>query len=262
MRPAVFTSRRALSRLALPVGLFVLCSGGCKPKSTCQPNDYSVQVLIHPGHPLSMDPEDEKRSLPVNVRLFQLANLDPLARLDLDAVRTDAKSALGEAFIAEEKFTVWPGADDLLVVQPKPQTQHILLVAEFRRILGTGWYLTYELPPRADHKAAVCTAHKHKKPPIADPCFYAMLERYEMRGGGPDPPAGMPEDIKFRNKVVRCAPAHYDIDPKVRRQQQRKSRRFLRLPGMPPPTPAIPRAPTPSVPSIPSTTPPSPSLPR
>lgn len=237
----------------------------CKPKSPCRPDDYSVQVLVHPGNPLSMDPEDETRSLSVNVHMFQLANRDPLPRLDLDAVRADPKAALGEAYVADEKFTVWPATDDLIVFRPKPQTAHILLVAEFRKIVGVGWFLVYDLPARDDHAAAVCTAAKRKKPPIANPCFYAMFERYEMRGGGGDPPAGMPDEIRIKGKIVECAPGHYDIDPKLRKQVQRQKRRQLRAPGLPSlPLPGLPRAPTAPTPSVPSASPPAtaPTVPR
>lgn len=220
-----------------------------------------------------MDPEDETKSLPVNVHMFQLANRDPLPRLDLDAVRADPKAAFGEAYVADEKFTVWPGVDDLLIVKPKPQTAHILLVAEFRKIVGVGWYLVYDLPPRLDHAAAVCTSTKRKKPPIANPCFYAMFERYEMRGGDGDPPAGMPEQIRIKGKIVACAPGHYEIDPKVRSQLERGERRKARngLPSLAIPgllgTPTAPTAPAPTVPSTsppsaPSPSAPSPSLPR
>lgn len=214
-----------------------------------------------------MDPEDETKSLSVNVHMFQLANRDPLSRLDLDAVRTDPKTALGEAYVAEDKFTVWPGIDDLIVVKPKPQTAHILLVAEFRKIVGVGWYLSYDLPAREDHAAAVCTAVKRKKEPIGDPCFYAMFERYEMRGGGGEPPAGMPDRIKIKGKIVQCAPGHYDIDPKARKQVQKQQRRQLRAPRLPSLPLGLPRAPTAPSPQVPSAAPPSappsaPSLPR
>lgn len=240
---------RSFLRHGLVAAALAFTAGGCKAK-TCRPGEFQVQVLVHPGEPLSMDPEDETRSLPVNVRMYQLANRDPVAHLDLDALRADAKAALGEAFIAEEKFEVWPSIDDLRVIRPKPQTQHILLVAEFRKIIGVGWYLLYDIPPRDDHEAAVCTAVARKKPPIADPCFYVMLERYEMRGGGAEPPAGMPDDIRIRGKVAACAPGHYDIDPKIKNKRRRLKRRQLRFPNLP--FGGLPAAPAPAAPAVPS----------
>ena len=59
----------------------------------------------------------------------------------------------------------------------------MVLVAEYRQLLGSGWYATYDVPSQAEHEAAVCTAVKRKKPPMGGPCFYIMLERYETRGG-------------------------------------------------------------------------------
>jgi type VI secretion system VasD/TssJ family lipoprotein len=202
----------------------LLAAGGCKPKGTCQPDEYEVQVVLHPGKPLN--PGDNQESLPTSAHLVQLADDEAIGRFDIEAFRTDPQAALGESYVGHESFDVWPNKDDVRKIRPKEDTRFLLLVAEYRQVLGSGWYLEYEVPRREQHEAAVCTAKARKKPPLPNPCFYALLERYEMRGGA-SPPAGMKAgEIRIRNKPVLCAPpAHqYDIDPKIAKKQNRKRR--------------------------------------
>lgn len=209
---------------AFCVAAAALGAGACKPKSTCQPDEYEIQVVLHPGKPLN--PGDNQESLPTTAHLVQLSDDEMIGRFDLDAFRADPQAAIGESYIGHEDLEVWPDKDDVRKVRPKEDTRILLLVAEYRQVLGSGWYLEYEVPRREQHEAAVCTAKARKKPPLPNPCFYALLERYEMRGGA-TPPAGMkPGEVRIRNKPVLCAPpAHqYDIDPKVAKKQSRKRR--------------------------------------
>ncbi len=195
---------------------------GCKPKASCQPGEYTVQVVLHPGEPLN--PGDNFESLPTSVHVLQLADDEAVGRFDLEAFRADPKAAVGESYVSHDSFSVWPKTDDVRKVRPKNDTRHLMLVAEYRQVLGSGWYLTYDVPLQKTHEDAVCTAVKRKKPPLPDPCFYVLLERYETRGGA-SPPAGMKGDqVRIRGKAVRCAPPphQYDIDPKVAKKKNRR----------------------------------------
>ena len=213
----------------------------CKPKGTCQPDEYEVQVVLHPGKPLN--PGDNQESLPTSAHLVQLADDEPIGRFDMEAFRADPQAALGESYIGHESFDVWPGKDDVRKIRPKEDTRFLLLVAEYRQMLGSGWYLEYEVPRREQHEAAVCTARAKKKPPLPNPCFYALLERYEMRGGSAAPAGMKAGEIRIRNKPVLCAPpAHqYEIDPKVAKKQNRKRR--LDPSRIPTRVPSVPRSP-------------------
>lgn len=228
----------ACTRLCL--SFVVLALPACKPKATCQPGEFVVQVVLHPGTPLN--PGDNLESLATNVHLLQLANDEPLGRFDLESLRADPKAALGESYITAERFVVWQDTDDVRTIKPKADTRYLLLVAEYRQILGSAWYIEYEVPRKEAHEAAVCTAVDRKRPPLPDPCFYVLLERYETRGGATASLAGLKADqVRVRGKPIRCAPpAHqYDIDPKIAKKQARQRRKFdpskipIRLPTLP-----------------------------
>jgi len=234
-------------------------SAGCKPKASCQPGEYTVQVVLHPGAPLN--PGDNQESLPTSVHVIQLADDEAIGRFDLEALRADPKVAIGESYISHESFSVWPETDDVRKIRPKAETRLLMLVAEYRQVLGSGWYSTYDVPLQKTHEDAVCTAVKRKKPPLPAPCFYVLLERYETRGGA-SPPAGMKGDqVRIRGKAVRCAPPphQYDIDPKIARKKKRQNLDPSRIPTSMPRAPGAGAAPSgaPSgAPSTPSAAPP------
>ncbi len=268
---------RAVTRLFVLSVVFAPALA-CKPKTTCQPGEYAVQVVLHPGNPVN--PDDDKKSLPTNVHLLQLADDDQIVRIDIEALRADPKAALGESYVAHDSFVVWQDTDEVRKVKPKANTRYLLLVAEYRQMIGASWYVEYEVPHQEVHENAVCTAVSRKKPPLPDPCFYVLLERYETRGGGSPSLASLKADHKIRGKSIRCAPpAHlYDIDPKVAKQQARQRRRLdtsripTRLPALPGAVGAgagaagvkVPAATAPSVtpPSAAPPSAPSTSLPR
>ena len=237
------------------LALFAVCVGsGCKPGASCQPGEYTVQVVLHPGEPLN--PGDNGESLPTSVHVIQLADDEAVGRFDLEALRADPKVAIGEGYISHESFSVWPKTDDVRKIRPKAEARHLMLVAEYRQVLGSGWYSTYDVPLQKTHEDAVCTAVKRKKPPLPDPCFYVLLERYETRGGA-SPPAGMKGDqVRIRGKAVRCAPPppQYDIDPKIARKKKRPNLDPSRIPTSMPRAPGA--APSGAAPSTPPSAPP------
>lgn len=252
---------RVCTRLCL--SSVVLGLPACKPAATCQPGEFVVQVVLHPGDPLN--PGDNLESLPTSLHLLQLADNEAIGRLDLDALRTDPKAALGESYIAHESFTAWPGADEVRMIRPTADTRYLLLVAEYRQILGSAWYLEYEVPHKQSHEDAVCTAVARRRPPLADPCFYVLLERYETRGGPTASLASLRADqVRVRGKTIRCGPPayQYDIDPKIAKKQARQRRSLdpSRVPTR------LPNKPQVTAPSVPPTAAPSglsaPSAPR
>ena len=152
------------------------------------------------------------------MHVIQLADDEAIGRFDLEALRADPKAAIGESYISHESFSVWPKTDDVRKIRPKAETRHLMLVAEYRQVLGSGWYSTYDVP----------------------------LERYETRGGA-SPPAGMKGDqVRIRGKALRCAPPphQYDIDPKVARKKNRKQLDPSRIPTSMPRTPGAGSAPS------------------
>lgn len=233
-----------LSRAATPlsivfVALVLSTSPGCKPKTTCQPGEFAVQVVLHPGNPLN--PDDDAKSLPTNVHLLQLTDNEQVGRFDIEALRADPKAALGESYVAHDSFVVWQETDEVRRIKPKADTRYLLLVAEYRQMIGSSWYLEYEVPYKEHHEDAVCTAVHRKRPPLPDPCFYVLLERYETRGGASPSLANLKSGHKIRGKMIRCAPPshQYVIDPKIAQKQARQRRRLdpskipTRLPTLP-----------------------------
>src|SRR4051812_16210329 len=69
-RPTANCRREWLAMHAFCVAAAALGAGACKPKSTCQPDEYEIQVVLHPGKPLN--PGDNQESLPTTAHLVQL----------------------------------------------------------------------------------------------------------------------------------------------------------------------------------------------
>lgn len=189
----------------------------------------SVNVVVHPGEPLS--PNDQGESLPTTVHVYQLASDEPIGKAKLDALLKDPAEALGESFMQEEQLVIWPGEDQTHVLRPGGEARHLLLVAEFRRLLGTSWYESYDIPARAEHEAAFCTREqrRRKEPdrgPLGDPCFFVTLEGYSV--------FGTPSSAGFEGARPDCAPPSwlYEIDTKERRRAERRERRRRRAGGL------------------------------
>jgi len=207
-----------------------------------------VQLLASGGPDLN--PCDEGRPCPTQLRIYELKSGANLEDLDFLTVHDQKEQAFGDAFVKVTERVVFPGRRDRWTLELDPSTTHVVSVGLFHEPLGDAWYQVFAVPQT--HHEQACDAAA-RGAPIGDPCIYLAFDGYEIDGGR-FPPAG----FELRTFETTCAP----VAIKKVKQKQRKRRSLSTNPSMStinqtPPTRTTPTAPTLTKPSAPTITKPS-----
>lgn len=220
----------------------VLELAACRPKDDSTPpceEPPRVQVLLQTSDRANVG--ENGQSWPTKLVVYQLTGTSRLDQLDPETLKEEGEKALGDEFADKREMTAFPPSREKIELQLKPKVSHLLVVAEFREVLGSAWYATYTVPTGT--KDAQCSAlAKEEDPPL--PCMYLAIDGSELIGGA-RPPAGfqLPEF-----GAVVCAA----IGPA---KKKKKAKPPPTLPDVPstPKTPEAPSAPSgPSAPSQPT----------
>ena len=231
----------------------------CKPRGECTADPVGVQFLAI-SDPI-LNPDDDGKSWPTTLRIYELKSDIDLEQLDFDAVRHEAEKVFGEALVKAHEQVIYVDRRKRWPLVLDPSTRHVVTVGLFREPIGDAWYQAYTLPP--DLPAQRCEAQRRGKTP-PDPCVFLAFERNEISGGR-FPPAGF--DVKAFETA--CAPV---AAPPGKKPKKKKKKRSWRLPDVPqtpqqlqtPQAPQLPQAPqAPQLPQTPSgpTAPQAPRLP-
>lgn len=188
------SSRFVVRTFTLAALIGAACSLGlsaCKNKNkdTCNPDDYvfeKVAIGLQSSDQLNLD--EEGNSVPMQVRLYLLNGDLSTRSLDFDEVWEDAKTALGDEYISDKEFSLYPEANEFIELPVDPKATHILAVGIFRQPVGNTWFQVYEIPRSYGDQA--CDLKKQEKDPatLGQPCVYLMFERNQIDGGKNVPP--------------------------------------------------------------------------
>lgn len=190
------SSSRALRRaapLALALGLAASVGlGACKKKQereSCNPDDYAfeeVMVLVQGAADLNLD--EEGNPLPTVVRLYQLTGDLATRNLDVGELWEDAEGVLGDEYISEKEFTLFPEGIESIPLAVEDGARYFLAVGGFQQPVGNTWYRVYPVPDTYGKQA--CDEKKAGNDPngLGQPCMYLMLERNQIDGGKTVPP--------------------------------------------------------------------------
>ncbi len=177
--------------LALMIG--AACSFGlaaCKnKKDTCNPDDYvfeKVAIGLQATDQLNLD--EDGNSVPMQVRIYLLSGDLTTRNLVFDEVWEDAKTVLGDEYISDKEFSLYPEASELIELPVDPKATHILVVGIFRQPVGNTWFQVYEIPQTYGKQA--CDLKEQEKDPagLGQPCMYLMFDRNQIDGGKAKPP--------------------------------------------------------------------------
>lgn len=231
--------RRVLLCLALAAPALSQCSSPQRPAAaqggTCA-LPQNIQMVIRGGDHLN--PNDEGRALPVEVRVYQLKAPHKMEESEFEAIWRTDRDTLGEDIVKTDVFFLYPGQRVARAFRREDGVTHVVAVAIFRHPSGQSWRTIYELPPPPSEQQ--CAAQQGVAGgSTREPRYFFFLDDYYIEALGDDPGEDRPDGGRLPG----------------------------RLPGLPeaPQTPTVPTVPNaPSVPSVPSapSVPNAPSLPN
>jgi len=158
-----------LGRWDLRLACFALCFGCSsppapvvtKPEPPSCPVPDSVQLEIEASDRVNQD--ENGRSLPTRLRLYQLADISRLQSAAFEDMWSHAKATLAETSVSDEELVVYPGQVAVQRFKRDPRADYIVGVAIFREPQGEAWRTFQEWPAAGDPCRA--TGMKYDVPP-------------------------------------------------------------------------------------------------
>lgn len=180
----------------------LISTTGCRPKNCEVESTHAVQVLISLKDG-NQGPNGE--SWPTEVVLLEFENTPKEAALRFDSVSKSEEDNLGlPDVIKVHRSTAFPGEPLVWPLELDPKTEHLVMIAMFRKHVGDGWFHVHRV--RGEHR---CKSIQHPEN-TPEPCLYFLLEDYDLVGGA-FPPAGF-DRSNFR---VECAPPVKSVSSRI-----------------------------------------------
>ena len=169
---------RVLSR-AVVFACFVCgaaAAGGCAgARPSCRIPD-TVQLEIESSDRLN--PDDDGRSLPTILRLYQLKDLSKLEQAAFEDVWQHDKQALGETLVGSQELTLYPGQVMVHRFQRNGEADYLVGMAVFRQPVGGSWRTIQEWPLPGDPCAE--QDDEHAAPKLKKLRLRMFLENYRI----------------------------------------------------------------------------------
>lgn len=241
--------RGALLSAAMVSALGAACSSPQRPNAgaTCD-LPQNIQMVLRGAERLN--PNDEGRSLPVVVRVYQLKGITRFEGAEFEAVWHRDREVLADDLLKVEEFYLYPAQRLPRSFRREAAATHVVAMAIFRHPTGQSWRQIFELPPAPGEER--CAAQQNDPnaaaPAVRDPRYFYYLEDYYIETATED----FPEDAGVRRRVPSTLPG---LNGAPSRPSTAPG-----LPSLPnaPQAPSLPNAPqAPSLPSAPQ----APSLP-
>jgi type VI secretion system protein VasD len=184
------------------------------------PNDVQLEIEASDR----VNPDEDGRSLPTRLRLYQLTDLARLQRANFDDIWSRAKETLAETALSSEELVIYPGQVTVHRFKRNAKADYMVGVAIFREPEGEAWRTAQEWPLTGD---PCQTTGKQPAQPLDKLRLRMFLEGNRLesvnnyselptrtcRAGGADcPPAAAASDATElrRNKRLRT----FEEDPR------------------------------------------------
>lgn len=118
---------------------------GCGLISSCVSVD-SPSVRLQLNAATNLNPDDALRSLPVRVKIFQLADNTAFKEATFQQLWKDEKQSLGSSLLALKEVTIAPGETFQFKMKRQPAAEYLAVVAIFRHHQGNHWKAIQPLP--------------------------------------------------------------------------------------------------------------------
>ncbi len=246
--------------LALAAPVLAQCSSPQLP-AAMRPNTcalpQNIQMVIRGGDHLN--PNDEGRALPVEVRVYQLKAPHKMEESEFEAIWHADTDTLGQDIAKVDILYLYPNQRVARSFRREDGVTHVVAVAIFRHPSGQSWRTIYELPPAPSDQACAQDLGVDGGS-TREPRYFFYLDDYYIESLGDDPGEDRPDGGRLPGRLpgIPEAPQSPTVPTCPARRRCRASRRRRALPS----APSVPSAPSaPSLPSAPSA-PSAPSLPR
>jgi type VI secretion system protein VasD len=132
----------------MQLGVLWLCAAcASSPRPTCRvPDDVQLEIEASDR----VNPDEDGRSLPTRLRLYQLKSLSRLAQASFDDVWARPKQTLADSALSSEELVIYPGQVEVHRFKRNPQADFIVGVAVFREPEGEAWRTAQEWPLPGD----------------------------------------------------------------------------------------------------------------
>lgn len=181
--------------LGLTTGLLLsfaaLSLGACKnkDKETCKPDDYTYkEIALHIQAAADLNLDEEGNPLPTVVRVYQLSGDLATRSLDFTELWEDHETALGDEYISDKEFQIYPDSSEVIMLTPEKDARFILAFGVFQQPVGNTWYRVYEIPDSYGKQACELKAEEKDPATLGQPCVYLYMERNQIDGGKAIPP--------------------------------------------------------------------------
>lgn len=92
-----------------------------------------------------LNPDQQQKSLPVVVRLFQLNTAAAFMRANFWELWQQPQQALGSSLLAQKSITIAPGINHQITLQRKKTAKYLGVMAVFRKPVGGQWRTIVQL---------------------------------------------------------------------------------------------------------------------
>ena len=131
-------------RTLLLISTSLVALSACKPRGECTADPVGVQFLAISDPVLNTD--DDGKSWPTNLRIYELKSDIDLEQLEFDAVRSEAEKVFGEALVKMHEQVIYADRRKPWQLVLDPSTRHVVTVGLFREPIADAWYQAYTLP--------------------------------------------------------------------------------------------------------------------
>lgn len=150
--------------------------GGCAGAVPSCKVPTALEVEIETSDRVNLD--EEGRSLPTLVRLYQLKDIGVLQMAEFNDVWQSPKETLGAALVSVQELTTYPGQTVVQHIERDEKADYLVGVGIFRNPVGATWRTVSELPLPGDP----CQEHADEKaaPALSDLRVRMFLEHYRI----------------------------------------------------------------------------------
>jgi type VI secretion system protein VasD len=214
--------------VGLVLGLTTLTLGACKgkgDKETCVPDEYVFEeIALHIQAAADLNLDEEGNPLPTVVRVYQLNGDLAIRNLDFTELWEDHETALGDEYISDKEFQIYPDSTEIIKLTPENGVRYILAFGVFQQPVGNTWYRVYEVP--ADYGRQACDLKAEEKDPatLGEPCMYLYLERNQIDGGKNIPPGFDEDKIEGTCTPLYVAKKPVEDDGKKKKKKKKKDK--------------------------------------
>lgn len=136
----------------------------------------ALEVEIETSDRVNLD--DEGRSLPTLVRLYQLTDISLLQMAEFNDLWQSSKETLGPALVSVQELTTYPGQIVVQHIERDEKADYLVGVGIFRNPVGATWRTISELPLPGDP----CQEQDNEKaaPTLSDLRVRMFLEDYRI----------------------------------------------------------------------------------